>query len=83
MKSKNSEKFDNSFGKNTIIYMNLPYIYKTPITLSLLKIVTVYCHDVYFNDFNILFQIAHHCKTLSLLFLNLTFNEHFLRNKRP
>ena len=38
---QNSEIFGNSFIRNGIIYVNLPFIYKNPITLSLLKFVTL------------------------------------------
>ena len=34
-----SDKFSNSFIKNSIIYINLPFFYKKPIILSLLNIV--------------------------------------------
>ena len=37
----NSEKFVNSFIWTGIIYTNLPFTYKNPIILSLLKIVTL------------------------------------------
>ena len=65
--------------------MNLLFIYKNPIILSLLKIATLKVTLYIFSSFNILFKTVHHWKIdflQSRLFLNLTFNEHFLRKKR-
>ena len=35
---RNSEKFGNSFIKNDIIYMSLPFLYKTPLFQAYLKL---------------------------------------------
>ena len=41
---QNREKFAKNFIKNGIIYMNLPFIYKNPVILNLLKIATLKVH---------------------------------------
>ena len=80
---ENSKKVGNNFIENCMIYMNLPFIYKNPIILNLLKIVTLKF------TMNILTILTYSLKLdiigkqifITKTFFNLTFNEHFLHNK--
>ena len=80
---ENSKKVGNNFIKNGIIYMNLPFIYKNPTILNLLKIVTLKF------TMNILTILTYSLKRdiigkqifITKTFFNHTFNEHFLYNK--